>query len=693
MSTLGKKTVEDIEVKGRNVLVRCDFNVPMKDGVITNDNRIVAALPTIKKLIENGGRVILCSHLGKPKNGPEEKFSLAPVAVRLSELLGKPVVFANDDNVAGENAKAAVAAMQDGDVVLLQNTRFRKEETKNLPEFSKDLADLVGTDGAYVNDAFGSAHRAHCSTAGVTDYIKDTAVGYLMEKEIRYLGNAVNDPVRPFVAILGGAKVADKLNVIENLLNKVDTLIIGGGMAYTFLAAKGCEVGKSLVDLEKVDYCKDMLKKAEEKGVSLLLPVDTTVASAFPDPIDAEIAVEVVDSDKIPADMMGLDIGPKTMELFAGAVKSAKTVVWNGPMGVFENPVLAAGTKAVAKALAETDATTVIGGGDSAAAVMQLGYADKMTHISTGGGAAWNTWRAKSCPASPASRAHKTLLQGRRESRLPLRFFSGGTPGNIFQNGEYTMNKAKRKAVIAGNWKMNKTATEAASLIDALVPAVQGAGCDVVICTPFTSLCTAVEKCAGTNIGVGAENVHFEKSGAFTGEISADMLVDLGVKYVITGHSERRQYFAETDETVNKRTKAALAAGLTVIVCVGESLAQREQGVTEELVRMQTKIALGGVSAEEMARVIIAYEPVWAIGTGRTATADQAQEVCAAIRKVVGELYGEAVAEATTIQYGGSMNAANADELLSKPDVDGGLIGGASLKPADFAAIVAAAGK
>ena len=398
MSTLGKKTVEDIEVKGRNVLVRCDFNVPMKDGVITNDNRIAAALPTIQKLIENGGRVILCSHLGKPKNGPEDKFSLAPVAVRLSELLGKPVVFANDDNVVGENARAAVAAMQDGDVVLLQNTRFRKEETKNLPEFSKDLADLIGKNGAYVNDAFGSAHRAHCSTAGVTDYIKDTAVGYLMEKEIRYLGNAVNDPVRPFVAILGGAKVADKLSVIENLLNKVDTLIIGGGMAYTFLAAKGCEVGTSLVDLEKVDYCKDMLKKAEEKGVALLLPVDTTVAASFPDPIDAQIAVEVVDSDKIPADKMGLDIGPKTMELFADAVKNAKTVVWNGPMGVFENPVLAAGTKAVAKALAETDATTVIGGGDSAAAVMQLGYADKMTHISTGGGASLEDLEGKELP-------------------------------------------------------------------------------------------------------------------------------------------------------------------------------------------------------------------------------------------------------------------------------------------------------
>ncbi len=395
MSTLGKKTVEDIEVKGKRVLVRCDFNVPMKDGVITNDNRIVAALPTIKKLIENGGRVILCSHLGKPKNGPEAKFSLAPVAVRLSELLGKNVVFADDDNVVGENAKAAVAAMQDGDVVLLQNTRFRKEETKNIAAFSEELASLADV---YVNDAFGSAHRAHCSTAGVTDYIKDTAVGYLMEKEIRYLGNAVNDPVRPFVAILGGAKVADKLNVIENLLNKVDTLIIGGGMAYTFLKAQGNEVGTSLVDDEKLEYCKEMLKKAEKKGVKLLLPVDTAITASFPDPIDAEISVEYVPSNAIPADKMGLDIGPKTQELFAEAVKSAKTVVWNGPMGVFENPVLAAGTLAVAKAMAEADATTVIGGGDSAAAVMQLGFADKMTHISTGGGASLEYLEGKELP-------------------------------------------------------------------------------------------------------------------------------------------------------------------------------------------------------------------------------------------------------------------------------------------------------
>ena len=395
MSTLGKKTVDELDVKGKRVLVRVDFNVPMKDGAITNDNRIVAALPTIKKLVAEGGKVILCSHLGKPKNGPEAKFSLAPCAVRLSELLGQPVVFADDVQVAGEKAHAAVAAMKDGDVVLLQNTRFRKEETKNEPAFSEELASLADV---YVYDAFGSAHRAHCSTAGVTDYIKDTAVGYLMGKEIEFLGNAVNSPVRPFVAILGGAKVADKLSVIDNLLTKVDTLIIGGGMAYTFLKAQGMEVGSSLVDDEKLDYCKEMLKKAEEKGVKLLLPVDTAIAPHFPDPIDAVIDVTYVDADKIPAHMMGLDIGPKTREAFAEAVKSAKTVVWNGPMGVFENPVLAEGTKAVARAMAETDATTVIGGGDSAAAVMQLGYADKMTHISTGGGASLEYLEGKVLP-------------------------------------------------------------------------------------------------------------------------------------------------------------------------------------------------------------------------------------------------------------------------------------------------------
>ena len=403
MAELNKVTVDDINVKGKKVLVRCDFNVPLKDGVITNDNRIQAALPTIKKLISDGGKVVLCSHLGKPKNGPEAKFSLAPVAKRLEEVLpGTKVTFAADDTVVGDNAKKAVAEMADGDVVLLENTRFRgADETKNGEGFSKELADLV--DGqVFVMDAFGSAHRAHASTEGVTKFVKETAVGYLMQKEIKYLGNAVENPVRPFVAILGGAKVADKLNVISNLLEKCDTLIIGGGMAYTFLKAKGYEVGTSLVDNEKIDYCKKMMAKADKLGKKLLLPVDAVIAASFPDPIDAEIAVEAVDADKIPADKMGLDIGPKTQALFADAVKSAKTVVWNGPMGVFENPVLAKGTIAVAKALAETDATTIIGGGDSAAAVMQLGFADKMSHISTGGGASLEYLEGKVLPGVAA---------------------------------------------------------------------------------------------------------------------------------------------------------------------------------------------------------------------------------------------------------------------------------------------------
>ena len=399
MGLLNKKTVDDINAKGKKVLVRCDFNVPLKDGVITDENRITAALPTIKKLIADGAQVILCSHLGKVKNGPNEKESLAPVAKRLTEVLGQNVVFAADDVVVGENAKKAVAEMKDGDVVLLQNTRFRPEETKNGEAFSKELASLCDI---YVNDAFGAAHRAHCSTVGVASFVEEAAVGFLMGKELKYLGNAVEDPQRPFVTILGGAKVADKLNVIENLLNKADTLIIGGGMAYTFLAAKGYSVGTSLLDETKIDYCKDMLAKAEEKGVQILLPVDVTITKAFPDPIDAEIEVSVCDADKIPADMMSLDIGPKTAELYADAVKSAKTVVWNGPMGVFENPILAKGTIAVAKSLAETDAVTIIGGGDSAAAVNTLGFGAKMTHISTGGGASLEFLEGKALPGIEA---------------------------------------------------------------------------------------------------------------------------------------------------------------------------------------------------------------------------------------------------------------------------------------------------
>ncbi|MEG1139155.1 MAG: phosphoglycerate kinase [Lachnospiraceae bacterium] len=394
-----KKSVDDINVKGLRVLCRCDFNVPLKDGKITDENRLIAALDTIKKLRSDGGKIILCSHLGKPKGEPIPELSLAPVAVRLSQLLGQEVKFAADREVVGKNAKAAVEAMKDGEIILLENTRYRIEETKNLDKFSEELASLCDV---FVNDAFGTAHRAHCSNVGVTKFVKLAVSGYLIQKELEFLGNAVEAPKRPFVAILGGAKVADKLNVISNLLDKCDTLIIGGGMAYTFLKAKGYEVGASLVDMEKIDYCLDMMEKAKTANKQLVLPVDTVVASQFPNPIDAEITIQEVSAETIPADQMGLDIGSRTRTLFTDAIKMAKTIVWNGPMGVFENPILAKGTIAVAKALAEADAVTIIGGGDSAAAVNQLGYGDKMTHISTGGGASLEFLEGKELPGVAA---------------------------------------------------------------------------------------------------------------------------------------------------------------------------------------------------------------------------------------------------------------------------------------------------
>ena len=379
-----KKSIEDIQVQGKRVLCRCDFNVPLKEGKITDETRILAALPTIQKLLQDGAKLILCSHMGKPKGEPLPELSLKPVAERLSELLGKEVVFISAPEVVNDEVRKAADALQEGDVLLLENTRYRKEETKNEEVFSKELAELCEV---YVNDAFGSAHRAHCSTVGVAGLVDTTAVGYLMKKEIDFLGNAVDDPKRPFVAILGGSKIADKLGVINNLLEKCDTLIIGGGMAYTFAKAKGFEIGQSLLDEEKIDYCKEMIEKAEKLGKTLLLPVDAVTTASFPEPIDAPVETEVVDIDKIPAERMGMDIGPKTIAIYTEAVKDAKTVVWNGPMGVFENPILATGTRSIAEALAETDAVTIIGGGDSAAAVNQMGLADKMTHISTGGGA------------------------------------------------------------------------------------------------------------------------------------------------------------------------------------------------------------------------------------------------------------------------------------------------------------------
>ena len=638
-----KKTIEDIPVSGKRVLVRCDFNVPLDGDRITDETRIIGALPTIKYLIKNNAKVILCSHLGRPKGEFNMKYSLKPVAKRLSELLNQNVVMAED--VIGDSAKAAVAAMKDGDVVLLENVRFHKEEEKNDPAFAKELASLADV---YVNDAFGTAHRAHASTAGVADYLP-AVCGYLIKKEIEFMGGALENPARPFVAILGGAKVSDKIGVIENLIDKVDSLIIGGGMAYTFLKAKGYKIGNSICEDDKLDLAKDLMKKAKEKGVNFLLPVGSIVADKFAN--DAER--KYVPSDAMPDGWMGMDIGGITIEKFTNVIESAKTIIWNGPMGVFEFENFAQGTKAIAEAVAKADAVTIIGGGDSVAAVKQMGYADKMSHISTGGGAS-------------------------------LEFLEG----KVLPGIACLMDANTRPTVVAGNWKMNKTPAETGAFIKELAPMVDGAEAQVIACVPFVCLPAAVEAAKGTNIKIGAQNMHFEDSGAFTGEVSADMLVSMGVEYVIIGHSERRQYFAETDVTVNKKLLKAIEKGLKPIVCVGESLEEREQGITIDLIRSQVKIAFMNVSADDAKKVIIAYEPIWAIGTGKTATDEQANEVCGAIREVVKELYGKDVADEIVIQYGGSVKPANAAALFGMSDIDGGLVGGASLKAADFTGIV-----
>lgn len=638
-----KMTLEDIDVSGKKVLVRCDFNVPLDGETITDETRIVGALPTIKYLIDHNAKVILCSHLGRPKGEFNMKYSLKPVAKRLSEHLDKNVVMAED--VVGDSAKACTAAMKDGDVVLLENVRFHKEEEKNDPAFAKQLASLADI---FVNDAFGTAHRAHASTAGVADYLP-AVCGYLIKKEIEVMGGALENPQRPFVAILGGAKVSDKIGVIENLLDKVDALIIGGGMAYTFLKAKGYKIGNSICEDDKLDLAKELMQKAKQKGVTLLLPTGSIVADRF----DNDANRMYVPSDVMPDGWMGMDIGGVTIENFCSVIETAKTIVWNGPMGVFEFPNFANGTKEIAKAVAKADAVTIIGGGDSVAAVKQLGYADKMTHISTGGGASLEFLEGKELPGIAC------LMDGKA-----------------------------RKTVVAGNWKMNKTPAETAAFIKELAGKVAGAESEVICCVPFIDLPAAVDAAKGTNIKIGAQNMHFEDKGAYTGEVSADMLVSIGVEYVIIGHSERRQYFAETDCTVNKKVLKALAKGLRPIVCVGETLEQREQGITVDLVKNQIKAAFEGVSADDAKRVIVAYEPIWAIGTGKTATNEQANEVCAAIRDTIKQLYGKAVSNEIIIQYGGSVNTGNAAELFGMPDIDGGLVGGASLVVEDFSKIV-----
>lgn len=643
MSMKNKKTIEDIDVAGKRVIVRVDFNVPLDaDRNITDDKRIVGALPTIKYLVDKGAKTILVSHLGRPKDGFEDKYSMKPTAVKLGQLLGKEVIMAKD--VIGEDAKAKAAALKNGEVLMLENVRFHKEETKNDPGFAKQLASMAEI---FVNDAFGTAHRAHASTAGLADYLP-AVCGYLIKKEIDFMGKALANPARPFVAILGGAKVSDKIAVIENLIDKVDTLIIGGGMAYTFLKAKGYHIGNSICEDDKLELAKTLMAKAEAKGVNLMLPIGSMVAQEFKN--DTEI--KYVPSDAMPDGWMGMDIGSLTIEKFSKEIRKAKTVIWNGPMGVFEFPNFATGTKEVAKAVAESGALSIVGGGDSAAAVEQLGFADKITHISTGGGAS-------------------------------LEFLEG----KVLPGIAVLMDKNPRKTIAAGNWKMNKTPKEAAAFVNELKASVADASNEVVVGVPFVCLPGVVEAVKGTNIKVAAQNMHWEEKGAFTGEVSGPMLADLGVDYVIIGHSERREYFGETNEMINKKAHAIFNYGMTPIICCGETLTQREQGVTADHVRYQIKVALLGLTAEQVKKTVIAYEPIWAIGTGKTATNEQANEVCGIIRQLVCELYGEEVAEQVRVQYGGSVNAKNAAELFAMSDIDGGLVGGASLKVDEFTVI------
>jgi triosephosphate isomerase len=645
-----KKSVADVQVQDKRVIVRVDFNVPLdkKTGEITDDKRIQAALPTIRYLVEQGARVILVSHLGRPKGGPEPKYSMKPAADRLAELLGQPVLLAVD--VIGADAKAKVAAMQPGQIVMLENVRFHKEETKNSPEFARELASLADL---FVNDAFGTAHRAHASTAGLANFLP-AVCGTLIEKELAVMGEALSSPRRPFVAILGGAKVSDKIGVIENLISKVDTLIIGGGMAYTFFAAQGMKIGSSLCETDKIDLARALLEQAAASQVKLLLPLDTVIADRFA----ADASYRTVLSSEMPDGWMGLDIGPQAIAEFSAAIRSAGTIVWNGPMGVFEFDAFAVGTREVARAVAESEAVSIIGGGDSAAAVELLGFADQVSHISTGGGAS-------------------------------LEFLEGKTLPGI----DCLMDKNPRRTLAAGNWKMNKgTPADAVKLITALKPLVSQAASEIVVAVPATALAAVLEACAYSNIKVAAQNCHFADSGAYTGEISPRMLAEMGVPYVVIGHSERREYFAETDASVNLKIKAALKWGVRPIVCCGESLAQREAGETFSQIRKQIIAAWQDLTPTQAGFVTIAYEPIWAIGTGRVASDEQAQEVCAYIRSLIAEILDQETAAAMRILYGGSVNAQNAAGLFAQADIDGGLVGGASLKPDDFS-VIGLAGK
>lgn len=638
---MDKKTVRDLDVAGKKVLVRVDFNVPLNDkGEITDDTRITASLPTIQYLLEQKAAVILMAHLGRPKGQVKPELSLAPVAKHLGKLLGKKILFAPD--CVGEAAQAAASKLKPGHILLLENLRFHKEEEKNDMEFADKLASLADL---YVNDGFGVSHRAHASVEGVTHFLP-AAAGFLLEKEIQYVGQAVTNPLHPFVAIIGGAKVSDKIGVISNLLDKVDTLLIGGGMANTFLAAQGYKMGKSLVEEDKLDLAKELLAKAKKNKVNMLLPTDLVMAAAFAP--DAEHVTEKVKN--LNQAYMALDIGAETSKAYAEALADAKMIVWNGPMGVFEMDAFCKGTEAVAKAVAKSRATSIVGGGDSVAAIEKLGLAKRITHISTGGGASLEYLEGKVLP------------------------------------GVAALDDLRRK-MIAGNWKMHKTVSEAVELAEDIVMETNGTLNEVVIFPPFTALETVADAIDGKHVGYGAQDLHWEDKGAFTGAVSGAMIADICAEYVLVGHSERRTIFGENEKIVASKIIAAYRNGLKPMLCVGENLAEREAGKTARKINMQLKSALRVISAEDAENLVVAYEPIWAIGSGKAATPEDALEVCTLIREKIGKIFTPDIARKVRILYGGSVNEKNAASF-NLSGIDGVLVGGASLKADTFAAIV-----
>ena len=638
---MDKKTVRDLDVAGKKVLVRVDFNVPLNDkGEITDDTRITASLPTIQYLLEQKAAVILMAHLGRPKGQVKPELSLAPVAKHLGKLLGKKILFAPD--CVGEAAQAAASKLKPGHILLLENLRFHKEEEKNDMDFAEKLASLADL---YVNDGFGVSHRAHASVEGVTHFLP-AAAGFLLEKEIQYVGQAVTNPLHPFVAIIGGAKVSDKIGVISNLLDKVDTLLIGGGMANTFLAAQGYKMGKSLVEEDKLDLAKELLAKAKKNKVNMLLPTDLVMAAAFAP--DAEHVTEKVKN--LNQAYMALDIGAETSKAYAEALADAKMIVWNGPMGVFEMDAFCKGTEAVAKAVAKSRATSIVGGGDSVAAIEKLGLAKRITHISTGGGASLEYLEGKVLP------------------------------------GVAALDDLRRK-MIAGNWKMHKTVSEAVELAEDIVMETNGTLNEVVIFPPFTALETVADAIDGKHVGYGAQDLHWEDKGAFTGAVSGAMIADICAEYVLVGHSERRTIFGENEKIVASKIIAAYRNGLKPMLCVGENLAEREAGKTARKINMQLKSALRVISAEDAESLVVAYEPIWAIGSGKAATPEDALEVCTLIREKIGKIFTPDIARKVRILYGGSVNEKNAASF-NLSGIDGVLVGGASLKADTFAEIV-----